>query len=48
MISPCSFVVKIQIPMVSGSTHVERCDCFVIIVYNVRMEMLLPVPKHSY
>ena len=20
----------------SGSTHVERCDCFVIIIYNVR------------
>jgi len=41
-------VVKLQIPTVSGSTHVERCDCFVTIVYSVKREMLLPVPKHSH
>jgi len=39
----CSIAVKLQIPTVSGSTHAERCDCFVIFVYNVRSEMLLPV-----
>jgi len=42
------FVVKLQIRTVSGSTHVGRCDCSVIIVYNIRREMLLPVPKHSH
>jgi len=40
------FVVKLQIPTVSGSMHVERCDCLISIVHNVRREMLLPVPKH--
>jgi len=48
MKSRVRFVVKLQIPTVSGSTHVERCDRFVIIVYNIRREMLVPVPKHSH
>jgi len=34
------FVVKLQIPMVSASTHVEQCDFFIIMVYKVRIEML--------
>ena len=42
------FFVKLHIPTVSSSTHVEERDCFVIIVYNVRREMLLPVPKHLH
>jgi len=47
-ISLFGFVVKLQIPIVLGSMHVGQCDCFIIIVYNVRRDMLLPVLNHSH